>query len=113
MNANIGVRVFGFSLALLLWTGLGSARALAADDADAGRKQAAKANRLADKHDCPGAVVAFAKAYKLLHDPALLFNRAECLRKMGKNKEAIKDYEQFLADLPATPNRASVEARIA
>jgi tetratricopeptide (TPR) repeat protein len=78
-----------------------------------GRKHAAKANQLAAKNKCKGAVVEFSKAYRLLKDATLLFNRAECYRKMGKTDEALKDYERFLGDMPAAPNRQNVEERIA
>jgi hypothetical protein len=88
-------------------------RPLYADDADVGRRHAAKASQLAAKNKCRVAVPEFTKAFKLLKDPTLLFNRAECYRKIGKNADALKDYEQFLADMPAAPNRGSVEARIA
>jgi tetratricopeptide (TPR) repeat protein len=80
---------------------------------DSGRRHAAKANRLSARNKCKPAIPEFTKAYRLLHDPVLLFNRAECYRKLGKNEEAIKDYQDFLAGAPNVPNRASVEARIA
>jgi len=112
MSVPIGVRKQHPTIVLILLSGLGAPPALAADDAAAGRHHAAKANRLAAKNDCAGAVMSFTRAYKLLHDPTLLFNRAECYRKLGKDKEALRDYEQFLAELPDAPNRASVEARI-
>jgi tetratricopeptide (TPR) repeat protein len=102
-----GLVLLGFCAAL------GGARPVFADDAAVGRKHAAKANQLAAKNKCKGAVVAFSKAYKLLKDATLLFNRAECYRKMGKNDDALKDYEQFLADMPSAPNRKNVEERIA
>jgi hypothetical protein len=49
----------------------------------------------------------------ILRDPALLFNRGECHRKLGDNDAALEDYRQFLSDLPKAPNRAAVEKRIA
>jgi tetratricopeptide (TPR) repeat protein len=84
-----------------------------ADDAQIGRTHAGRAGRLAAKNKCRAAVVEFNKAYKLLKDPTLLFNRAECYRKLGKDAEALKDYQQFLVDMPAAPNRKDVEGRIA
>jgi tetratricopeptide (TPR) repeat protein len=101
----------------LAWFGLCAAivaaRPLYADNAALGRKHAAKASQLASKNKCKGAVVEFSKAYKVLKDATLLFNRAECYRQMGKNDEALRDYEQFLTDMPTAPNRKNVEERIA
>jgi tetratricopeptide (TPR) repeat protein len=85
----------------------------AAKGADAGRRHAAKANRLSARNRCKQAIPEFTKAYRLLHDATLLFNRAECYRRLGKSPEAIQDYEGFLAGAPNAPNRAAVEARIA
>jgi tetratricopeptide (TPR) repeat protein len=98
------------ALPLLAW--LAAMPAWAGDD-DAGRHHAAKGNHLAALNNCKGAIVSFSRAYDLLHDPSLLFNRAECLRKLDRNAEAIKDYERFLAELPSAPNRKNVEARLA
>jgi hypothetical protein len=100
-------------VATLVIAGLGSSTALAADSDVSGRRHAAKANQLAAKNKCKSALVEFTKAYKSLKDPTILFNRAECQRKLGNNVDALKDYEQFLADMPTAPNRASVEARMA
>lgn len=87
--------------------------AFAAPGGAAGRTHAAKANQLAAQNRCKAAVAEFTKAYRLLKDPALLFNRAECYRKIGKDGQALKDYERFLAEMPAAPNRSTIEERIA
>jgi tetratricopeptide (TPR) repeat protein len=84
-----------------------------AESQAAARKYAAKANQLAAKNRCKAAVPWFNRAYRALKDPTLLFNRAECLRKLGENNDALQDYELFLVDMPQAPNRASVEAHIA
>ncbi|HEX7501368.1 MAG TPA: hypothetical protein VF524_13860 [Polyangia bacterium] len=102
-----------FVVATLVVAGLASRTAVAADSAAAGRKHAAKANQMAAKNKCKSAVVEFTKAYKTLKDPTILFNRAECQRKLGNKVDALKDYELFLAEMPAAPNRAGVEARMA
>jgi len=101
------------AIAILVAFNLGSLPALAADSNAAGRKHAAKANQLAAKNKCKSAVVEFTKAYQLLKDPTILFNRAECQRKLSNNTDALMDYELFLAEMPSAPNRAGVEARIA
>jgi len=107
--------VIRFSLATAVWVAVGfpGAPADAADSEAAGRKHAGKANQLAAKNKCKSALPEFNRAYRTLKDPTLLFNRAECYRKLGKDGEAVRDYKQFLADMPETPNRAIVEARIA
>jgi tetratricopeptide (TPR) repeat protein len=95
--------------------GMGMLTAVTADAESqaAARKYAAKANQLAAKNRCKAAVPWFNRAYRALKDPTLLFNRAECLRKLGENNDALQDYELFLVDMPQAPNRASVEAHIA
>ena len=113
MKATRGAMKSLFAIVMLIALGMGTLPTLAAETGTAGRKHAAKANQLAAKNKCKSAVAEFTKAYKSLKDPTLLFNRAECYRKMGSAAEALKDYEQFLADMPAAPNHASVEARIA
>jgi tetratricopeptide (TPR) repeat protein len=87
--------------------------AFAAPGSAAGHKHAAKANRLAEQNRCKAAVAEFTKAYRLLKDPALLFDRAECYQKIGKDSQALKDYEKYLAKMPTAPNRSIVEDRIA
>jgi hypothetical protein len=93
------------------WPSLAAAQA--ADSEAAARKHAARANLLAAKNKCKLALPWFNRAYRTLKDPTLLFNRAECLRKLGEDNDALRDYELFLAESPAAPNRAAVEARIA
>ena len=84
-----------------------------ADDAADARKHAQRASSLAASGKCRQAVAEFDKALAVLRDPALLFNRGECHRKLGDADAAIDDYKQFLSDLPRAPNRAEVERRIA
>jgi tetratricopeptide (TPR) repeat protein len=88
-------------------------RVALADSEAAARKHATRANKLAAQNKCRSAVSEFNRAYETLKDPILLFNRAECQRKLGNAEEALKDYEQFLSDMPTAPNRAGVEAHIA
>jgi tetratricopeptide (TPR) repeat protein len=97
-------------LGIIVAVGATSARS---DTEDGARRHAAKANRLKGKNKCKAALPEYTRAYKTLKDPTLLFNRAECLRALGRDAEALKDYEQFLVDLPDAPNRSTVQARIA
>jgi tetratricopeptide (TPR) repeat protein len=89
--------------------------AASAQAADRGSAQghARKANSLAAAGKCKQALPEYDTAYRTLKDPALLFNRAECLRKLGKNDLALQDYRKFLDELPEAPNRRVVESRIA
>jgi hypothetical protein len=101
------------AVAVVIAGGLVSVSAAGADSEAAARKHAAKANQLAAKNKCKLALPWFNRAYRTLKDPTLLFNRAECLRKLGENHDAIRDYELFLTEMPTAPNRAVVEERIA
>ena len=83
-----------------------------ASDTAVAQAHARKANGLAAAGKCKQAIPEFNAAYKALKDPALLFNRAECLRKLGKGKEALFDYRKFLEEMPSAPNRDLVQSRI-
>jgi hypothetical protein len=72
-----------------------------------------RANKLAGEGKCAEAVKDYTKAYEKLKDPVVLFNRAECYRRLGENGKAIDDYRGFLKGFPAAPNRADIEAKIA
>jgi hypothetical protein len=78
-----------------------------------GRYHLKKANALAGDGKWQAAVKEFTSAYEKLHDPVVLFNRAECYRHLGENAKAAEDYRGFLSGFPHAPNRADIEARIA
>ena len=78
-----------------------------------GLRHSRRAAALAGANNCKAAVPEYTKAIKLLKDPVLLFNRAECLRALGERDAALADYRRFLAELPNAPNRAQVEAYVA
>jgi outer membrane biosynthesis protein TonB len=107
-----GVRQL-LTITVLLAAGLGGSSEAAADSEAVARRHAAKANQLAAKNRCTSAIFEFTRALETLKDPSLFFNRAECFRKVGRDDEAITDYERFLAEMPDAPNRAAVRARIA
>jgi len=94
----------------LAWSGRVQARG---DDATEARRHAQRASNLAASGKCRQAVAEWNKAMAILRDPALLFNRAECYRKLGDVDSALEDYRQFLSDMPKAPNRGEVERRIA
>jgi tetratricopeptide (TPR) repeat protein len=54
----------------------------------------------------------FKDAYRLVQDPAFLFNIAQCHRKLGQNVEALDFYRNFLRRSPNAPTRPEVERRI-
>ena len=90
-----------------------AASAASAKDVAEGRRHLHKANELASQAKCDAAVREYTFAYQKLHDPVVLFNRAECYRRLGQNGPAALDYRAFLDAFPRAPNRAEVEARLA
>jgi hypothetical protein len=78
-----------------------------------GRYHLRKANGLAGDDRCQAAIREYTLAFKKLGDPVVLFNRAECLRRIGEDESAIADYRAFLVAVPAAPNRVQIEAKIA
>jgi hypothetical protein len=100
--------------AVVLVTLLGLAGSARARDLVAeGRYHLRKANALAGNDRCEAAIREYGLAYEKLHDPVVLFNRAECYRRIGEDADAAADYRAFLVAVPAAPNRAEVEAKIA
>jgi hypothetical protein len=77
------------------------------------RKHLENANQLAGEGKCAAAIKEYTAAYDKLQDPIVLFNRAECYRRLGQNADAAADYRGFLRGFPGAPNRAEIEARIA
>ena len=100
--------------ATLLFAAAGAARAASSEHAIAeGRYHLRKANGLAGDDRCQAAIHEYTLAYKKLGDPVVLFNRAECYRRIGEDEKAVADYRAFLAAVPAAPNRPQIEAKIA
>ncbi len=100
--------------ATLLLAAAGAALAAPSKHAIAeGRYHLRKANGLAGDDRCQAAIREYTLAYKKLGDPVVLFNRAECFRRIGEDEKAVADYRTFLAAVPAAPNRAEIEGKIA
>jgi hypothetical protein len=97
------------AFACLLSAGTAGAREHGTD----GRNYLKRANALAGEGKCAAAVKDYTKAYEKLKDPIVLFNRAECYRRLGENAKAIEDYEGYLKGFPKAPNRADIENKIA
>jgi len=55
----------------------------------------------------------FQRAYELSSRPALLFNIGSAAERVRQDDVALAAFEQYLAEVPAAPNRGVVEARIA
>ena len=55
----------------------------------------------------------FGAAYKIVGDPAVLFNIAQCYRLADNAEKAVFYLQAFLRDMPKAPNREAVEQRIA
>ncbi len=53
------------------------------------------------------------RAYELDPLPALLFNVGQCLRALGRHREAAISFRSYLRDSPRAKNRAEVEALVA
>jgi tetratricopeptide (TPR) repeat protein len=81
------------------------------------RAKARETFRAAQQHykltEYQQALEAFKETYRLVEDPTLLFNIAQCYRQLNKKEEAIRFYRTYLHDAPDDGNRASVEQIIA
>jgi hypothetical protein len=108
------VKTAGAVGAGLLWlASAGGAAAREKDPIAEGRYFLRKANALAGDDHCAAAIKDYTLAYQRLHDPVVLFNRAECHRRVGDAAAAVTDYRAFLEAVPAAPSRAQIEAKIA
>jgi tetratricopeptide (TPR) repeat protein len=58
------------------------------------------------------ALVEFKEAYRLKSDASLLYNIAQCHRKLGHVDDALTFYKTYLRRAPEAPNREEVERRI-
>jgi hypothetical protein len=93
--------------------GAAAGPAQARDPVAEGRSHLRKANALAGNDHCEAAIKEYSLAFERLHDPVVLFNRAECYRRIGEDASAAADYRAFLEAVPRAPNRAAIEAKIA
>ena len=58
------------------------------------------------------ALTEFKNAYRVVQDPAFLFNIAQCYRKLGQDVEALDYYRNYVRRFPTAANRAEVDRRI-
>ncbi len=101
------------AVAALSVTVAGAGTARARDAVAEGRTHLRRANALAGNDRCEAAIKEYSLAYEKLHDPVVLFNRAECYRRIGEDASAAADYRAFLTAVPGAPNRVEIEAKIA
>ncbi len=81
-------------------------------DVARGKRHLKKANALAGEAKCAAAIAEYTLAYELLNDPVVLFNRAECYRRVEENEKAADDYRAFLDKVPGAPNRLAIEKKL-
>ncbi len=108
MTRAVGVWALGCALAVAA-PALGRER----DAVALGRAHLRKANALAGGDRCEAAIREYTLAYEALREPAILFSRAGCRRRMGEAAKAADDYRAFLKAAPNAPNRAEIESTIA
>jgi tetratricopeptide (TPR) repeat protein len=118
MGATFAVRRISLSPLVLFALSLALPRgpAVAAEPPSAGAADLAKARadyevgtRYYDLGQYEKALDAYRSAYASRPDPALLFNVAQCLRKLKRPGEALDIYRTYLRRAPRSPKRADVE----
>lgn len=106
------------ALSLAVWTSLGSACRVAAQEVDLAdsearsRFEAGRAAMAAGRTE--DALADFRRAYELSHRPALLYNIGVAADRLRHDDEALEAFEAYLAAMPAEEitNRAEVESRL-
>jgi tetratricopeptide (TPR) repeat protein len=83
-----------------------------ADDTAAAKAKYESGVRHFDLSEYDPALADFKDAYRSKPDPALLYNIAQCHRKLGHTNEAITFYQTYLRRAPDARNREEVERRI-
>ena len=89
-----------------------SAAAPTAKDRTAAQDLLKEGNQLSGDGQYVEALVKFQQAYSLYPSPKLLVNIGTTLRQLGRNVEAARTYESYLADPDADPRRSVVLRRI-
>jgi tetratricopeptide (TPR) repeat protein len=84
----------------------------AAEAADA-KRHYGQGSRYYDLAEYEDALREFKEAYRVVDDPAFLFNIAQCHRKLGHAQDAITFYKNYLRRAPRAANRSEVERLVA
>ena len=77
----------------------------------AARAHARQGLALYDVKHFQEAFAEFEQAYLLEQDPALLYDMAQCQRKLGNNEEALHFYKTYLRRVPKGPSAVEAEKR--
>lgn len=102
------------TLAIVLAGSTAEAQKTASNDPSLQAKSHAdRARRLYDLRRYDEAAYEFDRAWRLSNDPSYIYNVAQAYRLAGKPKEAVGYYEYYLTQVPAAPNRAEIEKRMA
>lgn len=96
---------------LIASAGIASAETSAADKQKA-REHYVAAKRSFELGRFDEAIKGYEEAYRLVDEPALLYNLGQAHRLAGHNKEAVRAYKNFLSRLPDAKNRDEVEKKI-
>jgi tetratricopeptide (TPR) repeat protein len=96
-------------IAVVLLTSAGRAFA---GDADEAKRHFVKGTKAYEIGAYDEAIKEYGEAYRLIDDPALLYNLGQAHRLAGHTTEALRAYRMFLLKLPDAPNRSEVESRI-
>jgi tetratricopeptide (TPR) repeat protein len=99
-------------LAVLLLTGPAAAAPPTAEEKVKAREHYQKGLTHYDIKEFSEALAEFKNAYRVVQDPAFLFNIAQCYRKLGQDPEALDYYRNYVRRFPTAPNRAEVDRRI-
>ena len=99
------VRILAFVVAGLAIAAETRAAPTDAEAAEA-KRYYGTASRAYDLAEYDQALRAFKEAYRLVGDPAFLFNIAQCHRKLGHPADAITFYKTYLRRAPNTTHRA-------
>lgn len=90
-----------------------AAVARADDDPAGARAHFEKGTKAFDLGAYDEAIAEYSAAYRLMDDPALLYNIAQAHRLANHAPEALRFYKMYLVRAPQATNRAEVEAKIA
>jgi tetratricopeptide (TPR) repeat protein len=88
------------------------AAAAPAEDVARARQHFAAGRTHYDLKEYEPALAEFKDAYRWVQDPVFLFNIAQCHWKLGREREAIDFYRNYLRRAPNATNRPEVERRV-
>jgi hypothetical protein len=89
-----------------------SLRAALASDVDEARRHYADGTKAYEIGAYDEAIREYGEAYRVIDDPALLFNLGQAHRLAGHPVEAMRQYRMYLIKVPNASNRTDVEQRI-